>query len=65
MFSNFYQLDLHNKNFVALANQESKLQDILDQESDLAWYSHGYDKCVLVDLLIDFISPPNHVCYWV
>ena len=30
MFSNFYQLDLHNEAYVAIANQQLKRQQYLD-----------------------------------
>ena len=65
MFSNFYQLDLHNKTRVALANLQWNIckNQIENQTSSL--FSYGYQKCMFVDFLIGYIGPPNCVHYWV
>ena len=63
MFSDFYQLDLHNKTCVCIRKSAMGHQ----QESDIPWFSYGYQKCVLVDYsFTEYIGPPKcgHYLVW-
>ena len=54
MFSKFYQLDVHKKNCVQLANLQWSIEN---------WTSidFGYQQCMFVDSLIEHMGPPNRV----
>ena len=65
MFSNFYQLDLHNKTQFALANSRCNIYKKSDQNLDLPWYNYSNQKYMFVDSLTGYIGPPNCVHYWV
>ena len=65
VFSNFYWLDLHDKNRVAIEKSTMKYLQKSGWKSDLPWFSYGYQKCKLVGFWIGYIGPPNCVHRWV
>ena len=40
-----------------------KHQQKSDYKPDLLWFSFGYQECLLVDILTEYIGPPNCVHY--
>ena len=46
-----------------ISNSIMKHQQKPDCKSNLPWFSHGNQKCMFVDSLIEYIAPPNRVHY--
>jgi hypothetical protein len=57
MLSNFYKRRSHNQTRVALANKRWNMcRQKMDWESYLPLFSHGYQKCMFVNLLARYIA---------
>ena len=63
VFSNFYQLRLHNKSSCCISKSTMKY---FHQKTGLrlclpGWLSYGYRKCMVVGFVIGYTCPPNCV----
>lgn len=63
MLSNFYPIDSHSNNLVALANLLLGIKKI-DLKIKQSIIICNYQKYMFIDSLIEDIAPTNFIRYW-